>query len=48
MDFGFSLPTRGPLANQDDLKTIATLGEKLGFAYFTVSDHIVIPKEVEP
>ena len=48
MDFGFSLPTRGPLANKDDLKVIVEKGEALGFAYFTVSDHIVIPKSIAP
>ena len=48
MDFGFSLPTRGPLANKDDLKVIVEKGEALGFAYFTISDHIVIPKSIAP
>ena len=48
MDYGFALPTRGPLANKHDLGTIAARGEALGFAYFTVSDHIVMPKTIAP
>ena len=44
MEFGFGLPTRGPLANKDDLKAIAQRGEALGFQYLLISDHIVIPK----
>lgn len=48
MDFGFSLPTRGPLANARDIRTLVERGEALGFEYLTVSDHIVIPKSVAP
>lgn len=48
MDFGFHVPTRGPLANQDGLRAIVTRGEELGFRYFCVSDHIVIPKSIAP
>jgi probable F420-dependent oxidoreductase len=46
MDFGFGIPTRGPLANQDDIRTIARRGEELGFRYLCVSDHIVIPRKI--
>jgi len=48
MDFGFSLPTRGPLANARDIATLVKRGEALGYEYLTVSDHIVIPKSVAP
>lgn len=48
MNFGFALPTRGPLANKADLAAIVRRGEELGFTTFTVSDHIVIPKSIAP
>jgi probable F420-dependent oxidoreductase len=48
MDFGFSIPTRGPMANRHDLKALAQKGEALGYEYLTVSDHIVIPKSFAP
>ena len=44
MEFGFGLPTRGAMANQRDLQTLVEHGEALGFGYFTISDHIVIPR----
>src|SRR3546814_6966909 len=46
MDFGFSLPTRGPLATPEDIAAIAVAGERLGFAHGTVNDHIVLPRRV--
>ena len=48
MDFGFSLPTRGPMANKADLTRLVQAGEALGYAYFTFSDHIVIPRTIAP
>ena len=47
MDFGFSIPTRGPLANRDSLLAIAKRGEELGFSYIAIPDHIVIPRQIE-
>ena len=47
MDFGFSVPTRGPLANRGDLGRIASRGEELGFRYLAVPDHIVVPTQIE-
>ena len=47
MDFGFSIPHRGPLANAGDQKRLAGTGERLGYAALTVSDHIVIPRGIE-
>lgn len=46
MDFGFSLPTRGPLATPEDIAAIAEAGERLGFTHCTVNDHIVLPRQV--
>lgn len=46
MDYGFNLPTRGPMANPADIVAIAKRGEELGFAYFAIPDHIVIPNDI--
>jgi probable F420-dependent oxidoreductase len=47
MQFGFSAPTSGALAMPDTLLRIVTEGEAMGFGYATVSDHVVIPKDIE-
>ncbi len=47
MHFGFSLPTRGPLATPEDVTAIAQAGERLGFGHCTVNDHIVLPRQVD-
>ena len=47
MDYGFNMPSRGPLANSESIRTIAELGEALGFTYFAVSDHIVVPRAID-
>ena len=44
MQFGFGLPTRGPLANLESIRTMALRGEELGYGYLTVPDHLVIPR----
>ena len=46
MQFGFGLPTRGPLATPETLATLARTGEELGFAIISVSDHIIIPQSI--
>src|ERR671937_2240837 len=46
MQFGFGLPTRGPLATPESLARLARQGEELGFAIISVSDHIIIPKAI--
>ena len=47
MKFGLAAPHRGPLSNPQALRTIAERAEQLGYAYLSVSDHIVIPREVD-
>lgn len=47
MQFGFSLPVRGELANYDGVVAMAREGERMGFASATVADHIVFPTVVE-
>jgi probable F420-dependent oxidoreductase len=44
MKFGFGLPTRGPLANLEGIRTMAQRGEALGYEYLTIPDHLVIPR----
>ena len=46
MKYGFSVPTRGPLATPDSLVTLAKHGEEMGFDFVGVSDHIIIPKDI--
>jgi probable F420-dependent oxidoreductase len=47
MEFGYSLPTRGPLANRESMLALAKRGEELGFTYLAFPDHIVIPRQIE-
>jgi probable F420-dependent oxidoreductase len=46
MDFGFNLPTRGPLANRESMLALAKRGEELGYTYLALPDHIVIPRAI--
>ena len=46
MQYGFSAPMRGPLANFEDISHLVLTGEKIGFSTITVSDHIVVPTEI--
>ena len=45
--FGTSMPSRGPLANPENLKSLAQRAEGLGFDSIWVSDHIILPRQVE-
>jgi len=47
MDYGFSIPTRGPLATRENISALAKRGEELGYGYLAIPDHIVIPREIE-
>jgi probable F420-dependent oxidoreductase len=46
MEYGFSIPTRGPLATRNALLALAKRGEELGFSYVAIPDHIVIPRQI--
>lgn len=46
VSFGCSLPSRGPMASPEALRSLAQRAEDLGFDSVWVSDHIVLPKEV--
>lgn len=43
MEFGVSLPSRGPLAKPDIVLTIAAKAEALRYSSLFVSDHVVLP-----
>ena len=47
MQIGFNLPTTGPLIEPDGLVRIVTEGEALGFDYVTISDHIMVPRNLQ-
>jgi len=47
MQIGFNAPTSGPLIEPDSVVRIITEGEALGFDYVTVSDHIMVPRNLE-
>ena len=43
MEFGVSLPGRGPLATPDSILRLATAADALGFDSVFVTDHVVLP-----
>ena len=47
MEFGFGVPSRGPLASLENIITLAQQGEQMGFDILTVSDHIVVPTTID-
>jgi probable F420-dependent oxidoreductase len=47
MEFGFGVPTRGPLSSTESLMKLAQGGEQMGFGILSVSDHIVVPKTID-
>src|SRR5512143_1106361 len=47
MLLGFDLPTRGALASPETIARLSIEGEAMGFDYVTLSDHIVIPQDIE-
>jgi probable F420-dependent oxidoreductase len=48
MKFGMNAPFRGPLARPDAIRTIARTAETLGFDTIIVSDHVVVPRQIDP
>ena len=47
MQIGFNAPPPGPLIEPDSFISIITEGEALGFDYVTISDHIMVPRNLE-
>src|SRR6202046_4073352 len=46
MQIGFNAPTTGALIEPDSLVRIVTEAEALGFDYLTISDHIMVPRNL--
>src|SRR5579862_2641487 len=46
MQIGFNAPSTGALIEPDSLRRIITEGEALGFDYLTISDHIMVPRNL--
>tara|TARA_B100000029_G_scaffold187957_1_gene185445 strand:- start:329 stop:1285 length:957 start_codon:yes stop_codon:yes gene_type:complete len=47
MQFGFSIPNRGELANAQCIRAMAETGEKLGFDCIAVPDQVVTPRNYQ-
>jgi probable F420-dependent oxidoreductase len=47
MQYGFGAPVSGQLSTPENLARIAVEGEKMGYDYATISDHVVIPRDIE-
>ena len=47
MEFGFGIPTRGPLATRENIQTLAQQGEEAGYDILLVSDHVIIPRDID-
>ena len=47
MQYGFGAPVSGPLSGPKDLARIVGEGERVGYDYCTISDHVMIPRELE-
>ncbi|MCO6417139.1 TIGR03619 family F420-dependent LLM class oxidoreductase [Siccirubricoccus sp. KC 17139] len=48
MLIGFNLPVSGPMAAPATMQRMAQLGERLGFDYLTLTDHVVLPDTSVP
>ena len=46
MDIGLTIPIRGPLATPERIETLVRRAEELGFAHLSVSDHLVVPRQI--
>ncbi|MBI4081493.1 MAG: TIGR03619 family F420-dependent LLM class oxidoreductase [Candidatus Lambdaproteobacteria bacterium] len=44
LEFGVSIENRGPLCNPENIARVAQGAEALGYAFVTVSDHVVLPR----
>jgi probable F420-dependent oxidoreductase len=47
MQYGFGAPVSGALSAPHNLARIAAEGEAMGYDYATISDHVVIPGDIE-
>ncbi len=48
MRFGFNLPISGPMSEPDTMARLAQEGERIGFDYLTLTDHLILPDTSVP
>ena len=48
MQIGFNLPISGPISAPEIVARIAREGEAIGYAYLTLTDHVVLPDTKAP
>lgn len=46
MDFGTTVPMRGPLAEPASIGALARETEALGFGHISVTDHLIVPRQI--
>ena len=47
MQYGITLPGRGPLATPDNMAAIAQRAEALGYDSIALGDHILVPRSID-
>ncbi|MFV0295314.1 MAG: TIGR03619 family F420-dependent LLM class oxidoreductase [Hyphomicrobiaceae bacterium] len=47
MRFGVNILSRGPMANREGYKAVATSAERLGFSSISANDHILVPADID-
>lgn len=47
LNFGVQVPHRGPMTDPDCIRAIVSEAETLGYGVLIVSDHIVVPKDID-
>ena len=46
MDFGTTIPMRGPLAHAEAIRALAHETEAMGFSHISVTDHLIVPRRI--
>ena len=47
MEFGTTIPMRGPLAHAEAIRTLARETEAMGFGHISVTDHLIVPRKID-
>ena len=47
MEFGTTIPMRGPLAHAEGIRTLAQETEAMGFGHISVTDHLIVPRRID-
>jgi len=47
MEFGTTVPMRGPLAHAEAIKTLAAETEAMVFGHISVTDHLIVPRKID-